>query len=217
MLQGALFFERERERGGRAEAEVKVGLGPVERHYWRCACCLVPVAVDGEEGRGREGEFRGSWECGNCGASGFDCMGRVHGAELVDVYERCACNENCQGARGPKCDCRCGGKFHGGGLVTVLEFRGTGVRVPVVTGKRETLAAAAARGLALRDRFLAADKRWGVALDLVPGGWVASSLYWAQCNGRAARRAVQASRTFQARERALVEFEAAVAKLRGLV
>lgn len=82
------------------------------RHCYRCADCLEVVFVDGDVHR--------QLECGVCGGR-FECMGRVgrSGRLEVDHYE-CACDARCTGARGPQCDCQCGGVNHGTGRVVLV-------------------------------------------------------------------------------------------------
>lgn len=43
----------------------------------------------------------------------MEYMGRVYQERLVKDETRCACDERCTSARGPKCDCHCGGRNHG--------------------------------------------------------------------------------------------------------
>lgn len=92
------------------------------RNFYRCRSCLSVVAVDGKMPHGAV--------CGACGRSGWWHMGEVHQDRLVKVEDRCACDDRCTSARGPKCNCRCGGKNHGTHLVvTVVTDQG---KVPLV-------------------------------------------------------------------------------------
>lgn len=83
----------------------------VERWFYRCVDCLSVVAT----GRGPIIDRRtgfGSELCGLCGGP-MECMGRVERDRLVTDHERCACDDRCTYATGPKCNCKCGGENHG--------------------------------------------------------------------------------------------------------
>jgi hypothetical protein len=73
------------------------------------------------------------------------------GAAWQRKEERCACDENCTGARGPKCGCKCGGINHGTGrtvVVTIVEG------LPRMSAPRD-----AAKLLAKLDEFRAERSR----------------------------------------------------------
>lgn len=81
------------------------------RWFVRCSDCCGVMAVTEEP--------RHEWRCTCDGA--LVNMGRVSGAWLVRTAEECPCDDRCTSAKGPKCDCSCGGENHG-----------TGMTVPVV-------------------------------------------------------------------------------------
>jgi hypothetical protein len=93
----------------------------VNRYFYRCPDCLSVMAVDGSP--------YAQLEC----ACGGQCekMGRVYRDRLVTETERCLCDDRCQCARGPSCNCKCGGENHGVGLVSRVELRDAG-RIPVI-------------------------------------------------------------------------------------
>lgn len=97
-----------------------------ERHFFRCLRCCNVFAVEGEPARNHPRGWNGiplpgarcpEWafdlRC-DCGQSGrLEWMGRVGSDSLIRTEDRCACDSRCTSARGPKCDCVCGGKNHG--------------------------------------------------------------------------------------------------------
>lgn len=85
----------------------------VNRWFIRCTLCLTVASVETVPGK--------DWRCDICNGT-IENMGRVEGDRLVRVEERCACDGRCTGARGPLCECSCGGVNHGTGrtvLVTI--------------------------------------------------------------------------------------------------
>lgn len=84
------------------------------RWFVRCADCLSVAAVEA---------VPAGMLCGLCGGR-VEEMGRVtrdRRGMVTAAYDAPACDARCTHARGPSCDCPCGGKNHG-----------TGVTVPVV-------------------------------------------------------------------------------------
>lgn len=78
------------------------------RAYYRCEDCLTIAAA--------EALAELNCQCGLCGGR-VECMGLVRGERLVKSALECPCDHRCTGARGPRCDCPCGGKNHGSGLL----------------------------------------------------------------------------------------------------
>lgn len=78
------------------------------RHYYRCTECLG-VAV-------MERYMTAGLQC-DCGSTSWEYMGRVVQDRLVRNESTVPCDARCTEARGPSCDCSCGGKYHGSGLV----------------------------------------------------------------------------------------------------
>jgi hypothetical protein len=93
----------------------------INRHFVRCPICLAVAAIDE-----RLHELR----CGIC-ETPMEYMGRVEQDRLVRDELRTPCDDRCTFARGPHCDCKCGGKNHGSKL-TVVVRRDCGP-LPVVT------------------------------------------------------------------------------------
>lgn len=83
----------------------------VNRWFYRCLDCLSVVATEQSPMIDRR-TGRGSEVCGLCGG-GMESMGRVERDRLVTDSERCACDDRCTYATGPKCNCKCGGENHG--------------------------------------------------------------------------------------------------------
>jgi len=98
------------------EDSVAAPVPPVKmttRHFYRCNDCLSVVTVDeelpwyvDEQGIGRKGK------CGACDGW-IEYLGRTQRTRLVRDEDRCPCDARCTFARGPNCDCRCGGANHG--------------------------------------------------------------------------------------------------------
>lgn len=84
----------------------------VNRHFYRCPDCLSVCAVNAESQQ---------WNltCKHCDTI-LEYMGRVSGDHMVKDEIRCACDDRCTSARGPKCDCHCGGKNHGTNAIVVV-------------------------------------------------------------------------------------------------
>lgn len=93
----------------------------VPRWYLRCGDCLSVIAVDTTNPPGGK-------PC-VCGGR-YVALGKVHKASrsawLETTEHVCPCDGRCTGARGPSCDCSCGGENHGSNLL---------VEVVVVEGK----------------------------------------------------------------------------------
>jgi len=81
------------------------------RHYYRCIDCLTIAAADGPP------VYRA--DCSLCGGK-VENMGQVCGLRLTEVVMGCPCDGRCTGARGPQCDCKCGGVNHGSGLLVPI-------------------------------------------------------------------------------------------------
>lgn len=101
------------------------------RWFIRCRSCLLVAALDGQPdfcpAKGR----RLNMLCSACNGQ-IEIMGRVYRDErLVTDSSRCPCDTRCTSAKGPNCDCSCGGKNHGSNLlVQVVVDAGP---IPVVT------------------------------------------------------------------------------------
>ncbi len=100
-----------------------------ERHFYRCADCLTVSAAD---------EYTTGALCGHCNGK-IEYMGRVERSRLVETVERCPCDARCTFARGPNCECQCGGDNHGQGIL--VEFIRDAGPVPVLRPTASGLAA----------------------------------------------------------------------------
>jgi hypothetical protein len=87
------------------------------RHFYRCADCLTVAVTESQLARARDGYY-GSWY-GHCGAchGKLEYMGEVTRDRLIKTSLQCPCDDRCTSARGPHCDCKCGGANHGSNLL----------------------------------------------------------------------------------------------------
>lgn len=112
------------------------------RHFLRCPDCLgvwaVELQIPTREGIAANGPwarhaaeqeaFKGALTGGcpyNCGTDLVpEHMGQLFGDHLsrLDGAEA-ACDSSCTHARGPKCECPCGGTNHGVGILADIEVR----------------------------------------------------------------------------------------------
>jgi hypothetical protein len=160
-----------------------------ERHFYRCQDCLTVAAVDIEN----SGDRLRFPVCGHCDGR-LEYMGRVSQARLVKDEERCACDDRCICARGPICNCKCGGKYHGAGMLAPVIYttRDCGP-VPVVSMPANSKANRTAKEF--RDAIQAAGTRIeairaGIvsAVDPMPNGSPGCGLYKTDGLIRRARR-----------------------------
>lgn len=105
---------------GKAETALNTG----KRGCYRCADCLSVLFVDNAPGQLKD------LVCGACGGR-MDWQGYVGRQGLYNTYTDSACDFQCTSARGPSCDCKCGGENHGTKR-TVLVVVGAG-EVPTAT------------------------------------------------------------------------------------
>jgi len=94
-------------------------VGTVNRWFIRCTRCLTVAAIETQP------NVR-DWRCNICEGT-IENMGRVEGDRLVKYEERCACDGRCTGARGPVCECHCGGVNHGTGRTVIVKIDVGGV------------------------------------------------------------------------------------------
>lgn len=82
------------------------------RHFYRCIDCLTVMAAEAREIDPR---------CGLCTGQ-VEYLGRVEGPSqwLKKTSHECPCDHRCTAARGPKCDCSCGGINHGSNLMVLV-------------------------------------------------------------------------------------------------
>ena len=164
----------------------------LRRYCYRCTDCLAVFFVEGAE--------LPHLECA-CGGK-VESMGRVYRDRLVTESIRCACDSRCTGARGPSCNCKCGGENHGSNaVVTVVTDHGA---VPKALNKPDLKRGAEYR--AAVDAALGRMRsRWGVWVDDVAcGRWIDSRSAWSEIRyGLQCIRHARGLRTQSGRIRAL--------------
>ena len=163
-----------------------------DRYFVRCTTCLAISAVD-------ELPDPYTWKCGVCDG-GIEIMGHVERNRLVQTSYVSPCDDRCCFARGPHCDCQCGGKNHGSKLlVRVTRDVGAVPRVTPATGREQArINAAEYRALreaamALLDPLLASKRR----------GYLPAAEYDRMRKLQAANRKAHEARTHTARVKAL--------------
>jgi hypothetical protein len=129
----------------------------VDRWFIRCTTCLAVSAVT-------EPPNTGGWQCGICGGS-FESMGRVERDRLIHEHTTAVCDDRCTSARGPICNCQCGGQHHGSHrVVRVVRDAGPVPTVTPSTGRdqarlnAEELRRYRTAALALLDPLLASKR-----------------------------------------------------------
>lgn len=93
-----------------APAKEAASTGP--RWFVRCVECLTIAAVT-------EQPDCYTWQCGICKGQ-IESMGKVERDRLTHTHLGSPCDASCTHARGPRCDCSCGGKNHGSRLVVKI-------------------------------------------------------------------------------------------------
>lgn len=143
----------------------------INRWFYRCGTCLTIIAVEAERQLSQL----------TCACDGtMACMGRVKRDRLVHDTQRCACDARCTSARGPSCNCLCGGVNHGtDAVVAVVVDAGAVPRISPTDPA--VLLARAAEYREARDAVdgaLAADKDYAAWRE---GRWLPASA-WTRCN-----------------------------------
>jgi hypothetical protein len=111
------------------------------RHFYRCIGCLEVVALTEQQTMER---CQTRATCATC-AQRFEYMGRVQVDRLVQEHTRCKCDDRCTSARGPICNCKCGGANHGAGMLGYVRVAVDVGAVPVIQTPSATRAAIAGR------------------------------------------------------------------------
>ncbi len=114
----------------------------INRWFLRCTGCLEVMALESDF---EPNVFRTNPKaptCGICGST-LENMGRVQRDRLVTDTMLCKCDDRCTSARGPLCQCACGGKNHGHGMAGYLRVSDDAGAVPVLLPQSETRIAAA--------------------------------------------------------------------------
>jgi hypothetical protein len=173
-----------------APAKESASTGP--RWFVRCVDCLTIAAVT-------EQPDCYTWRCGICKGA-IENMGKVERDRLTHTHLGSPCDDRCTFARGPHCDCSCGGKNHGSRLVVKI-VRDAGP-VPIVQmpnpEKAKRIAAEyhdyRARVLARLDTLAALKRR---------GEYLSDANFRCLRAIQKALRTAHAARTHEARMRAL--------------
>jgi hypothetical protein len=131
---------------------------PVNRWFVRCVTCLAMAAVD-------EHPNTHEWRCGVCQGP-IENMGRVERERLIHEHLEAICDDRCTNAKGPICNCKCGGQHHGSHrVVRVVRDAGPVPTVTPSTGRDQARLNAdeygryRAAALALLDPLLASKRR----------------------------------------------------------
>jgi len=103
-----------------------------DRYFIRCKDCLAINAHDVPRGFNWWHELPTKhfpdpmgWSSGStypicpCGGT-LEDMGKVQRSRLVHQHEESVCDDRCTQARGPNCDCKCGGENHGSKRTIVI-------------------------------------------------------------------------------------------------
>jgi hypothetical protein len=86
----------------------------LNRWFVRCRLCLSIAAVEAVS------LPKGEMKCSAC-AGPIEIMGRVDGCSS-HLDTRCKCDARCTNAKGPNCDCSCGGVNHGKGMLATIDL-----------------------------------------------------------------------------------------------
>lgn len=142
------------------------------RHYWRCIDCLLPFVLPTAEPTGAA--------CGCCGGHELEWMGQVNvrTRQLEKKAQECLCNEACAYARGPRCECACGGVHHGKSLQAFVEVVAEGRPIARIPAKSATLERARARAVEWRTELAAVLVLADAWRATLPGGRLPDGLYW---------------------------------------
>jgi hypothetical protein len=92
----------------------------MSKMYVRCEVCLALAVIPKEEGMASAINRRNG-KCGLCGGK-LEYIGKVEGNTWVQKETLCKCDARCTHAKGPNCDCQCGGENHGAGLAGDYEY-----------------------------------------------------------------------------------------------
>ncbi len=165
------------------------------RYYYRCSDCLSTVVLE---------EKLSVVECA-CGGR-LEFLGPVTDeGRWKRIEERPPCDGRCTGARGPKCDCSCGGKNHGTQFLVTVERDGGVARVhppdPEAIRRAEEYRAGITRVRQVLARTFGYQYERFIARQYVHS----ETAYWFMRNVHAELQAISRLRTHTARMRRLAE------------
>lgn len=189
------------------------------KHFYRCNDCLT-VAVTREEIKPTYDQKTGARHYATCDACGGDVeyMGRTQtetGITLVKNEYRCPCDDRCTSARGPNCDCKCGGKNHGSNLVVeVITAVGTLPKLmtpPSARRNAEQFRALYALAMqAWETRYAAVNK---MRADRV---YMQSAEYSLYCTGQNNRKHIAATKQMKSHSARMRKLGAIIAEIKGV-
>lgn len=136
---GELGYRPRTARGNRGEERQEE---MAERWFLKCRSCKEPWAINvtdeqpaaGYEYHVRSIQLRDATygPCPSCGdiptrgdllqGKRHKVMGKVARNRLINFMFASPCDGRCTNARGPNCDCQCGGKNHGGQRVVEMQI-----------------------------------------------------------------------------------------------
>jgi hypothetical protein len=127
----------------------------MSRHFFRCFECLSVSAIDTAQPLAYD--FKAL--CGAChDPRPIEYMGEVKQNSLIKREMRTPCDDRCTSARGPLCECKCGGPNHGTHMI--VEFIHVVGSIPIITPPSPI--SARTRAKEFRDAF-------NLALAQIPG------------------------------------------------
>ena len=172
------------------------------RYYIRCRACLAVGAVESDR-------IPAAGSCA-CGGGRIEVMGRVSHRRLVHDGAESPCDARCTNARGPSCDCSCGGVNHGSkALIAVTYDAGAVPRYELQpdTGRAEEYAIARAFAESRLERLNAGD----IVARKLRGDYLAPGefrAYLAIRRAHQAMRKIEGMRTHAGRLKSLRELGA---------
>lgn len=165
---------------------------PLSRRWCiRCADCLAVAFV---ETPGRPPRA----DCAACdGVGTVETMGEVRGVHVGHDETRCACDGRCTHAKGPDCECSCGGVNHGSGAtVTLWIVDGKAPRAAMPSTTAATAVAVEWRGIVrAAEEALATVPQWASGIRYRLKGQLREARAMRQHKARMARmrKAIDAS------------------------
>lgn len=170
---------------------------PTRRAFYRCTNCCHVFAIEQTE-RGAVPNLTCACE-GVCAFMGF--VGRG-GTRLFDEGKRCPCDARCTHAKGPHCDCSCGGANHGShALVTVIIDLGKAPKIRMLD--TAAIMARAAEYKAAREPLVAELQR--LADEKRASGWLSDAGFRRSCELRRILNRAAELKSHKSRIKALTE------------
>lgn len=102
------------------------------RFFARCLRCLTVFAWESESRRAPGTNETPSCPCG----SRAEFMGRCARNPMPPAADEVPCDSRCTAARGPNCDCSCGGRNHGKDVLAMIEAGGAVFEISAAAKRR---------------------------------------------------------------------------------